>query len=281
MRKLEGKPVADKIKESVVSAARTLRANQITPTLAVVVATDDPDTAWYVRSIQKAAASCEIDVQLKDLGPSVTTEAIAVEISNLASDPMVHGILLQTPLPEGVDHDRLIGLIPASKDVDGVSPESIGRIANGIPGFAPATAEAVLEVLHSYTVPIEGSHAVVVGRSRIVGKPVSLMLLNENATVTVCHSKTADLTSVTTQADILVAAAGHAGLITSQHIREGAVVIDVGTNSTPDGSLVGDVDPQVSEKADITPVPGGVGPVTSALILQHTVTAAQQQTVSK
>lgn len=280
MRQLEGKPVADKIKERVIAAVSKLRANQIAPTLAVVVATDDPDTAWYVRSIQKAAASCTIDVQLIDLGPSATTEAIAKELTTLASNPSVHGIILQTPLPQEVDHDKLIGLIPASKDVDGVSPESIGRIANGISGFAPATAAAVLEILHYYTVPIEGSHAVVVGRSRIVGKPVSLMLLNENATVTVCHSKTANLASITTQADILVAAAGRAGLITSEHIREGAVVIDVGTNSMSDGSLIGDVETGVSEKADTTPVPGGVGPVTSALILEHTLLAATQQTRS-
>lgn len=277
MRQLEGKTLASMIKLQARPAAEALRKRGIVPTLAVVVATEDPNTAWYVRSIEKAGKSCNIDVRIITLDAKADTDTIAAELKLLAADSSVHGLILQTPLPEGTDHNALTDLIPVQKDVDGVSAESFGRLANGRQCFAPATAEAVLQLLDYYSIELEGSHAVVVGRSRIVGKPASLLLLNRNATVTVCHSKTQNIQEMCANADILVAAVGNPGLITPLHVKENAVVIDVGTNTDDEGNLIGDVEPTVSQKADLSPVPGGVGPVTAALILGHTITAATLQ----
>jgi methylenetetrahydrofolate dehydrogenase (NADP+)/methenyltetrahydrofolate cyclohydrolase len=183
--------------------------------------------------------------------------------------------MLQTPLPEGALLADLARAIPAGKDVDGASPESLGRVTAGLPAFAPATAEAVLALLDYYQVELHGRHAVVVGRSVVVGKPVAHLLLDRHATVTISHSRTADLAAITRQADVLVVAAGRAGLIGPGHVSAGATVIDVGTNVTDDGRLAGDVDPAVAGvAAALSPVPGGVGPVTTALLLRHVVEAA-------
>lgn len=273
MNTLSGKQIASEIRQRTTEAAESFRAKGIVPTLAVVVATDDPQTAWYVRSISKAAEGCGITATIIDLGQDATTQKIADCLKSLAQDPHTHGIILQTPLPKSVDADMLTTLIPPEKDVDGVSSVSAGRIIYDLPGFAPATAEAAITILEQYNVPLDGAHVVVVGRSRVVGRPVALLLLQKNATVTICHSHTQNMKALTTQADVLVVAAGKAGLITNDHVREGATVIDVGTNVTSEGQLIGDVAPTVAEKASLTPVPGGVGPVTSALILWHTVLA--------
>lgn len=189
----------------------------------------------------------------------------------------VHGVILQTPLPAGAKLADLAGAIAFEKDVDGASPLSLGRLAAGQPVFAPATAEAVVAILDHHKVELTGRHVAVVGRSAVVGKPAIHLLLDKNATVTVCHSRTKDLAAVTSTADVVVAAVGRAGLVTAEHVRPGAVVVDVGTNPTDDGRLVGDVDATtVTEKAGaLTPVPGGVGPVTTALLLLHTVQAAR------
>jgi methylenetetrahydrofolate dehydrogenase (NADP+)/methenyltetrahydrofolate cyclohydrolase len=201
---------------------------------------------------------------------------IIAALTQLADDPEVHGVILQTPLPDQANLAELATAIPIAKDIDGASPESLGRLAAGLPAFAPATAEAVLALLDHYQAELLGRRAVVVGRSVVVGKPVAHLLLDRHATVTICHSRTLDLASVTREADVLVAAVGRAGLIGPGHVSPGTVVIDVGTNATADGGLAGDVAPAVAdvEGVALTPVPGGVGPVTTALLLRHVVAAA-------
>jgi methylenetetrahydrofolate dehydrogenase (NADP+)/methenyltetrahydrofolate cyclohydrolase len=186
----------------------------------------------------------------------------------------VAGIILTTPLPGGARLPDLAAAIDPAKDVDGANPVSLGRLMTGLPAFAPATAEAVLRLLDHHHVELEGRHAVVVGRSAVVGKPVAHLLLDRNATVTIAHSRTRDLAAITRQADVLVVAAGRAGLIGPDHVTPGATVIDVGTNATPDGGLAGDVDPKVADVAALSPVPGGVGPVTTAILLRHVTDAA-------
>jgi len=239
----------------------------------VVTANGDGGSAAYVRSIANAAAKVGIAC---DVARTTTVAGIIAALTQLADDPEVHGVILQTPLPDGANLAELAVAIPRAKDIDGASPESLGRLAAGLPSFAPATAEAVLALLDHYQVELRGRHAVVVGRSVVVGKPAAHLLLDRHATVTVCHSRTVDLAAITRQADVLVAAVGRAGLIGPGHVSPGTIVIDVGTNATLDGGLAGDVDPAVADVAavSLTPVPGGVGPVTTALLLRHVVTAA-------
>ncbi|HJY71932.1 MAG TPA: bifunctional 5,10-methylenetetrahydrofolate dehydrogenase/5,10-methenyltetrahydrofolate cyclohydrolase, partial [Streptosporangiaceae bacterium] len=193
-----------------------------------------------------------------------------------SADPTVAGIILTTPLPGSARLAELAAEIDPAKDVDGANPVSLGRLMTGLPAFAPATAEAVLRLLDHHRIDLAGRHAVVVGRSAVVGKPVAHLLLDRNATVTIAHSRTRDLAAITRQADVLVVAAGRAGLIGPDHVTPGASVIDVGTNATPDGGLAGDVDPKVADVAALSPVPGGVGPVTTALLLRHVTDAASR-----
>ncbi|WP_232666444.1 bifunctional 5,10-methylenetetrahydrofolate dehydrogenase/5,10-methenyltetrahydrofolate cyclohydrolase [Pseudonocardia sp. TRM90224] len=275
-RELSGREAAATLRAKVAERAAALAAAGTVARLAVVVATDDGGSRWYVRSIGKAAAAVGVDCVVHDLGVDATSTDLGARLAELSADPAVHGIILQTPLPAGVDAAELAGRIPPAKDVDGANPESLGRLAAGLPAFAPATAEAVLRLLDHHSVELEGREVVVVGRSTVVGKPVALLLLARNATVTVCHSRTRDLAAVTRRADVLVAAVGRAGMIGAEHVAPGAVVVDVGTNATDDGGLVGDVDATaVAGRASaLTPVPGGVGAVTTALLLAHTVDAA-------
>jgi methylenetetrahydrofolate dehydrogenase (NADP+) / methenyltetrahydrofolate cyclohydrolase len=246
-------------------------------TLAVVTATADESAAWYVRSLVGAATKVGIECAVTDLGPAAPAAQIATTLDALSADPAVHGIILQTPLPAGLRLPELAALITPGKDVDGANPVSLGRLTAGLPAFAPATAEAVLQLLDFHGVELTGRRAVVVGRSAVVGKPLALLLLARDATVTVCHSRTPDLAAVTREADVLVVAAGRAGLITARHVRPGAVVVDVGTNPTPDGGLVGDVDESsvAAVAGALSPVPGGVGPVTTAQLLRNTAAAAE------
>ncbi|MEU3355291.1 bifunctional 5,10-methylenetetrahydrofolate dehydrogenase/5,10-methenyltetrahydrofolate cyclohydrolase [Streptomyces sp. NPDC037389] len=275
---LSGKELAASIREDVTARAARLTDAGTPPRLTVVTATKDESSAWYVSSIAKAATKAGITCDVLDCGPDAPADALRETLRKLSADPAVHGIIMQTPLPEGIRLDDVAEAIGTDKDVDGANPSSLGRLAVGRPAFAPATAEAVIELLDHHQIPVPASDVAVVGRSAVVGKPLAHLLLNRHATVTVCHSRTRDLPAVTERADILVAAAGRAGLITADHVRKGAVVIDVGTNVAEDGSLVGDVAPQAAEKAAaLTPVPGGVGPVTTALLLRHTVQAAEQQ----
>jgi methylenetetrahydrofolate dehydrogenase (NADP+)/methenyltetrahydrofolate cyclohydrolase len=269
---LTGRELATTIRAAAAARAAELTVAGRQPRLAVVTATDDEASAAYTRSIANAAGKEGIAC---DLLRTTTAAGVSATLAQLADDPEVHGVMLQTPLPEGALLADLARAIPAGKDVDGASPESLGRVTAGLPAFAPATAEAVLALLDYYQVELHGRHAVVVGRSVVVGKPVAHLLLDRHATVTIGHSRTADLAAITRQADVLVVAAGRAGLIGPEHVSPGATVIDVGTNVTGDGLLAGDVDPAVAGvAAALSPVPGGVGPVTTALLLRHVVEAA-------
>jgi len=281
---LAGRELAAAIRSETAARAAELTAAGRMPTLAVVTATEDDASAWYVRTLARAAAKAGIACDVTDLTPAepdrpgsrdATVESIRVALIALSENPLIHGIALQTPLPGGARLAELAGLIDPDKDVDGANPVSLGRLMTGLPGFAPATAEAVLTLLDHYEVALGGRRAVVVGRSAVVGKPVAQLLIARDATVTVCHSRTVDLASVTVTAEVLVAAAGRAGLVGPGFVAPGAVVVDVGTNATEDGGLAGDVDPAAAEVAGaLSPVPGGVGPVTTALLLRHVVSAA-------
>lgn len=274
---LDGRPRAAEIRAEVALAAAESAAGGNRPRLAVVVATEDESTAWYVRSIARAAEKAGLACDLVTLPADSQPALIREELERLSADRSVHGVILQTPLPKGAVAAELAAALDPAKDVDGANPQSLGRLAAGLPAFAPATAEAVVQLLDFHNVPLSGRTVTVVGRSTVVGKPLAHLLLDRDATVTVAHSRTADLPEVTRQADIVVAAAGRIGLITAEHLRQGAVVVDVGTNPTPEGGLAGDVDASAATvAAAVSPVPGGVGPITTALLLRHTVLAARR-----
>lgn len=272
---MSGTALARDIRAKAADTARQLTASGVQPRLAVVVATDDESSAWYVRSIANAASKTGIRCDVVQVEPE--PERIRTRLAELSADPLVHGVMLQTPLPAGASLEDLASAIDPGKDVDGANPVSLGRLCAGLPAFVPATAAAVLALLDHYEIPLAGRDAVVVGRSTVVGKPVAQLLLGRDATVTVCHSRTKNLAEHTPPADVLVVAAGRAGLINAEHVGAGAVVIDVGTNPTADGGLAGDVDQAavIGLAGGLTPVPGGVGPVTTALLLRHVVEAVR------
>jgi methylenetetrahydrofolate dehydrogenase (NADP+)/methenyltetrahydrofolate cyclohydrolase len=275
MRDIDGRAIAKALGAEVSADAESLRANGTTPTLAVVVPTDDDATAWYVRSIERTAGRVGVECRTVHLSEPTAAD-LTKRLDALSADDAVHGIICQTPLPAGISLSEVGEHIAVAKDVDGANPASLGRLAAGLDTFAPATAAAVAEILRRESVPLKGKRAVVIGRSMVVGKPAAMLLLAEHATVTVCHSRTEDLPAVCAEADVLVAAVGRAAMVTADYVKPGATVIDVGTNPTDDGGLVGDVDAaSVAARAGaLTPVPGGVGPVTTMLLMRHTVTAA-------
>ncbi|MEU1430292.1 bifunctional 5,10-methylenetetrahydrofolate dehydrogenase/5,10-methenyltetrahydrofolate cyclohydrolase [Nocardia sp. NPDC005746] len=280
---LIGKELAAAINADTKQRAAALAEQGAAPRLALVIPNDDPASAWYVKSLNRAAERNGITCENIDLGVDATAEEIRAKLTELSQDASVDAIMLQTPLPKGVGLDDVSSAIAAGKDVDGVSPLSLGLLAagqarrGGAAGFPPATSEAVVELAKFHRVPLEGRHVAVVGRSNVVGKPLLQLLLAENATVTIAHSRTTDLPAVTSAADVVVAAVGRAGLITADHVREGAVVIDVGTNEDDNGNITGDVnaDSVTGKAAALSPVPGGVGPVTTALLMRHVVQAAE------
>ncbi|MFF2316074.1 bifunctional 5,10-methylenetetrahydrofolate dehydrogenase/5,10-methenyltetrahydrofolate cyclohydrolase [Arthrobacter sp. NPDC058097] len=276
---LSGKPLAQLIQQQATAQSKALAEDGTRPTLAVVVATEDSSTHWYVRSIERAAGIAGIGCRIIDVGHDATEQVLVAVLKDLSADPAVHGIILQTPLPAGVRTQELVRYIAPEKDIDGANPLSLGLLAVGERAFAPATARAVVEILDHFDIPVAGRSVVVVGRSTVVGKPLSLLLLQKDATTTVCHSKSGPLGKYTKAADIVVVAAGRTGLLTGTDVSEHSVVIDVGTNVLADGSLAGDVD-EASVRpvaAALTPVPGGVGSVTTALLLLHTAEAAREQ----
>ncbi len=281
MTLIDGRPLAASIREQTAADVAELSARGIVPRLAAVVATDDPATAWYVRSIAKAAG--QVGIPLDELLLEGGSPDVAGALRGLSARDDVHGIICLTPLPGGLTLAEAGEHIAPGKDVDGAGPLSLGRLAAGLPAFAPATAQAVMEILEHVGAALNGLEAVVVGRSIVVGKPLALLLLAEHATVTVCHSRTRDLAAVTSRADVLIAAVGRPQLLGGDHVKEGAIVIDVGTNATDDGGLVGDVDTAAVEPvaAGVTPVPGGVGPVTTAVLLRNVVTAARRAAGSR
>ncbi|MDI3213245.1 bifunctional 5,10-methylenetetrahydrofolate dehydrogenase/5,10-methenyltetrahydrofolate cyclohydrolase [Arthrobacter sp. AL12] len=276
---LSGKTLAKTIQQKAHDEAQDLATAGLRPTLAVVVATDDGSTHWYVRSIERAAEKAGISCRVVDLGHGASGRALAAVLKDLSADLSVNGIILQTPLPPGVQTDELVGHIAPEKDIDGANPLSLGRLAVGQPAFAPATARAVIEILDHFDIPLAGRNVVVIGRSAVVGKPLSLLLLERDAAVTICHSRSGPLEKYTKTAEVVVVAAGRTGLLIGDHVSSAATVIDVGTNVLPDGSLVGDVDTASVRgvAAALTPVPGGVGSVTTSLLLLHTTEAARKQ----
>lgn len=276
MRVIDGRAIAAAIGQEVTAAAASLHATGVVPTLTVVVPAEDEATATYVRSISRTAAKFGIDCVVERHDGDAAS--LADRLRRRSADPAVHGVICQTPLPGGARLEELGTQICPDKDVDGANPTSLGRLAAGLETFSPATAAAVTEILRHEKVSLEGANAVVVGRSNVVGKPTALLLLAENATVTVCHSRTANLAAICATADVLVAAIGRPKMLNAAHIKPGAVVIDVGTNPTADGRLVGDVDAEsaVQRASALTPVPGGVGPVTTVLLMRNTITAARK-----
>ena len=271
MTLLEGRSLAGGIREQAAAAA----AAGATPVLAAVVATEDPATGWYLGSIAKAAAATGIELREERADDGL---GVLARLDALSADPAVHGIICLTPLPGGLTLSEAGERIAPEKDVDGASPTSLGRLAAGLEAYAPATAQAVIELIRNSGTSLEGARAVVVGRSTVVGKPLAMLLLAEQATVTICHTRTRDLAAETRRAEVLVAAAGRAHLIGAEHVAPGALVIDVGTNEAPDGGMVGDVDTAAVEPiaSAVTPVPGGVGPVTTAILLRNAVAAARR-----
>lgn len=275
---IDGKAIAKAELEKLRPRVDALIARGLTPSLVVILVGDDPASAKYVSNKERKAKSLGFAGGAYRL-PGETSEAELIEIvERLNRDEAVHGILVQLPLPAHIDSNRVLAHISPEKDVDGLCPENSGALLQNLDGIVPCTPRGIITLIKSTGVSIEGKRAVVVGRSRIVGRPTSMLLMNENATITVCHSHTENLGDVTREADILVVAVGHAGLVTADMIKPGAVVIDVGINSV-DGKLTGDV--RFSEAAcvaaHITPVPGGVGPMTIAMLMYNTVDAAEKR----
>ncbi len=274
---IDGREVAKKWKENAAQRAQALTEKGVTPHLAVIVAGDNPASQVYVRNKENACLRAGIRSTILRLPESCTQEELEGAVAALNADQGVHGILVQLPLPKGLDEARVLALIDPEKDVDGFHAMNTGKLMSGQPGFVPCTPLGVMKLLEAYNIPTRGRHAVVIGRSNIVGKPMAMLLLAADATVTICHSKTENLADITRQADILVAAVGRANFVTGDMIKPGATVIDVGINRV-DGALVGDVNAEeaAQKAAYLTPVPGGVGQMTIAMLLSNTLDAAER-----
>ena len=275
---IDGKAISAQIREEIAQRVRIF--NEKTgrlPGLAVVIVGDDPASQVYVRNKERACEQVGFNSWVYRMPESTTQDELNRLIDQLNDDGDVHGILVQLPLPKHLDEEQIILRIKPEKDVDAFHPYNVGRITIGDPKFLPCTPAGIMELLHRSNIEISGKECVVIGRSNIVGKPMALLLLAENGTVTVCHSKTKNLADVCHRADILVVAIGRADFVTADMVKEGAVVIDVGMNRNAEGKLTGDVDfASVSEVASyITPVPGGVGPMTITMLLQNTLRAAE------
>lgn len=277
-RVINGKAIAQRFRDEIAGRVARLKEEGIVPGLAVVIVGEDPATKVYVRNKSLACEKVGMHSQVHALSADTTQAQLADFVRRLNADPAVHGILVQLPLPKKLEPRAVIEAIAPEKDVDGFHYRNLGALVIGGPAFYPCTPWGVMKMLEHEHVGIEGRHAVVVGRSTIVGKPMALLLLAAGATVTICHSKTRDLGAMTRQADILVAAVGKARMIDASMVKPGAVVIDVGVNRLPDGKLAGDVDFQSVQAVagSITPVPGGVGPMTIAMLLENCVAAASR-----
>lgn len=280
---IDGKLVSESVRQEIsMDVAKLLKDTGVVPGLAAILVGEDPASEIYVRNKRKACEKVGIYSEEHKLA-SKTTEAELLEIVNrLNNDPKIHGILVQLPLPDHIDETVILRTVSPLKDVDGFHPYNVGLLVEGNPRFISCTPNGIIKMLDYYKIEIQGKQAVIVGRSNIVGKPVSMLLLHRHATVTICHSRTKPLDEVTRRADILVAAIGRANFITADMVKKGAVVIDVGINRKEDGKLTGDVDfDSVRDKASyITPVPGGVGPMTIAMLLYNTYLSAKSS-VSK
>ena len=278
-RLIDGKVLAQTIRDRIAKDVAELRAKTgISPGLATILVGEDPASHLYVKNKQKACDAAGIYIDDHKLPVSTTQSELLALIEKANQDDRIHGILVQLPLPKHIDSRVVLEAVSPMKDADGFHPYNLGRLVEGTPMFEACTPKGIIKMIESTGVAIEGKRAVVVGRSNIVGKPVALMLLHRHATVTVCHSRTRDLPAVCREAEILVVAIGKARFVTADMVREGAVVIDVGTNRLPDGKFVGDVDfDPVRERAGwISPVPGGVGPMTITMLLDNTVESAKR-----
>jgi len=283
---MDGKALGLKIRESVKTSAAELKIKGIIPCLAVVLVGEDPASLSYVKSKEKALAEAGMESRDLRLPENTNEEELLSLIADLNKDKSVHGILVQSPVPKHIDEEKVIAAIAPEKDVDCFHPVSVGNMVIGRPGFLPCTPHGVLKLLREYNIPTSGAHVVIVGRSNIVGKPLANLLIRReyNATVTLCHTGTKNLKDHTLQADILIAAVGSPCLIKPEMVKEGAAVIDVGINRVNDPSaqkgyrICGDVDPTAALKAGFyTPVPGGVGPMTIAMLLYNVIEAAKER----
>lgn len=277
-RIIDGKALAADLRRALAPRVAALAARGVRPGLAVILVGDDPASRVYVRNKARACAETGVDSRHVALPATVDQQELLAAIAALNADPAIHGILVQLPLPPHIDADRVLEAIAPQKDVDGFHPMNTGALLAGRPGFVPCTPAGIMVMLDRAGVTLRGKRAVVVGRSNIVGKPMALLLLQRDATVTICHSKTQDLPALTREADVLVAALGRAKAIGAAMVKPGACVIDVGINRLDDGTLAGDVDAvAVQDVAGwITPVPGGVGPMTVAMLIVSCVRAAEQ-----
>ena len=278
---IDGKQLALDIRTALTQEVATFTERTgVRPGLAVVLVGDDPASAVYVRNKKKACDAAGLYVEDCALPANTSQADLLALIDRLNTNPKIHGILVQLPLPPHIESQVILNAVSPEKDADGFHPYNIGRLVEGTPVFVPCTPKGVMRMIESTGQPILGKRAVVLGRSNIVGKPVAMLLLHQHATVTICHSRTRDLPAVCREADVIVAAIGKAQFVTKDMVKEGAIVIDVGINRLDDGRLVGDVDFEpVRERAGwITPVPGGVGPMTIAMLLTNTVEAAMRMT---
>jgi len=268
---MDGKALAERIRAEVAEEAKELGSLG----LATVLVGEDPASEIYIRRKHEAAREAGITAHDHHLSAETTEEELIALVAELNADDTVDGILVQLPLPDHIDESRVLRAVDPIKDVDGFHPVSAGQLYLDEPTFVPATPLGIIALLDEYDVPLQGARAVVIGRSTIVGKPAALLLLRANATVTICHSRTVDLAAHVAEADVLVAAVGKAGVVRAEMVKPGSVVIDVGMNRTEEG-LRGDVEPEAAERAGlITPVPGGVGPMTIAMLLRNTIKAAR------
>ncbi len=274
---IDGRMVAKKWKDYAAQRTQRLIEKGVTPHLAVILVGENAASQVYVRNKENACIHAGIRSTIIRLPEVCTQDELENAVLSLNKDESVHGILVQLPLPKGLDEARVLALIDPDKDIDGFHAMNSGRLMNGQPSFVPCTPLGVMKLLEAYQIPTRGKHAVIIGRSNIVGKPMAMLLLAADATVTICHSKTANLAEITRQADILVAAVGKPNFVTGDMIRQGAAVVDVGINRVDDG-LVGDVHAEQAEKVAsyLTPVPGGVGQMTIAMLLSNTLDAAER-----
>jgi methylenetetrahydrofolate dehydrogenase (NADP+)/methenyltetrahydrofolate cyclohydrolase len=275
---IDGNALAQHWREQVARDCQVLQARGVKPGLAVLLVGDNPASQVYVRNKVKACEQAGLHSVLDQLPSDLSESDLLARVDALNRDPLIHGILVQLPLPAHIDAHKVIEAIDPAKDVDGFHVASAGALMTGMPGFWPCTPHGCMKMLESINYPLSGKHAVVIGRSNIVGKPMALMLLAQNATVTICHSRTANLKAITLQADVIVAAVGQRNTVTADMVKPGAVVIDVGMNRNEAGKLCGDVDFEgVRQVAGhITPVPGGVGPMTIAMLLVNTLESAKR-----
>lgn len=276
---IDGKALAAATKAEAAAEAAALKAKGIQPCLAVILVGENPASQVYVRGKVKDCGECGIKSLELRMPETTTQEELLAKIAELAADKTVNGILVQLPLPKQINSQHVIEAIDPAKDVDAFHPTNVGYLTQGMPRFAPCTPAGIIKLMEAYNIDPAGKHCVVIGRSNIVGKPMALLLLQRNGTVTICHSGTKNLKDQTLQADILISAVGKTGFVTEDMVKEGAVVIDVAMNRNAEGKLCGDVDyAAVYQKASaITPVPGGVGPMTRVMLLENTLTACRQQ----